>query len=451
MRYTIFRTQILIRLLLIIAVGFSILYVLTETHFWLVSLWLGLLFVVLFVELLRYIERTHREMENLVIAIQQGEFSNTYYQRPALKGHMLSKVFNQLVSTFQALRQEKESNHLYLQNIVEQVSIALVCIDQHGKVQLANQAAKALLRKPILRNLEDLRDIDEEFYDTLHQLQTGERTLLRVIIHQQLLQLLVQATEFRLQGRNFKLLSMQDFRSELEEQEVESWQKLIRVLTHEIMNSVIPISNLTAMVNQMLIHVDEEDHIKLNELDEEQLEDLHGSLITIEERTHGLINFVKAYKSLTQIAHPHFRTVEVHMLFRRVHALLKSRFKEKNIEWQDKTEPSGLQLKADFELIEQVLINLVNNAVDALQGTDSPQISLYAFVNDKNQRVIQVMDNGQGIEPEQIDQIFIPFFTTKENGSGIGLSLSRQIMRLHKGNLSVQSVKGEGSIFTLTF
>lgn len=451
MRYTIFRTQIFIRLLLIVAVGFSILYILTETHFWLVSLWLGLFIVVLFIELMHYIERTHLEMENLVIAIRQGEFSNTYYRRPAMKGHMLSEVFNQLVGTFQKLRQEKEGNHLYLHNIVEQVSVALICVDAEGKVQLVNQAAKELLQKPILRNLNELEDIDHEFYQILKQLKAGEKKLIRVIIHHQLLQLSVQATEFRMQGKDFKLLSMQDFRTELEEQEVASWQKLIRVLTHEIMNSVIPISNLTAMVNQMLIYEGDDHKLQMHKLDEDDIEDLHGSLITIEERTNGLVNFVKAYKSLTQIAQPQFRTVEMEALFKRLLALLKSRLHEKQIEWQEKIEPQNLQLKADFELIEQILINLVNNSIDALQGVENPKIHLYAYINDKNQRVIQLTDNGKGIEPEVMDQIFIPFFTTKENGSGIGLSLSKQIMRLHKGNISVQSVKGEGTIFTLSF
>lgn len=451
MHYTIFRTQIFVRLLLIVLTGFGMVYVLLQTHFWLVSFWLGLLFVILFIELLRYIERTHREMENLVIAIRQGDFSNTYDQRPAMKGHMLSEVFNQLVGTFQQLRQEKEGNHLYLQNVVEQISVALLCISTDGKVQLANRAAKALFQRPFLKKLEDLQDIDQELYHTLQQLQAGEKTLIRVIVHQELLHLSVQATEFKMQGSDFKLLSMQDFRTELEEQEVASWQKLIRVLTHEMVNSVIPISNLTAIVHHMLIRLDEEQKATLNTLDSEQIEDLHGSLMTIEERTNGLINFVKAYKSLTQIAQPQFRLVEVQALFKRLYALLKPKLKEKNIAWHDRVEPSNLQIKADFELIEQILINLVNNAIDALQGLENPKISLYAFVNEKNQQIIQVVDSGRGMDQEVMDQIFIPFFTTKANGSGIGLSLSRQIMRLHKGNISVQSVKDEGSVFTLSF
>jgi nitrogen fixation/metabolism regulation signal transduction histidine kinase len=450
MRYAIFRTQILIRLLLIVATGLGVVYVLFQTHFWLVSFWLGLLMVILFVELLRYIERSHREMENLVIAIRQGDFSSSYHRRPAARGHMLSEAFNQLVSTFQALRQEKEGNHQYLQNIVEQVSVALLCVDEKGKIELINRAAKELFQLPFLKKLEDLQQIDEELFARLSEMGAGDRTLIRVIVRQQLLQLSVQATEFKMQGRQFKLLSMQDFRSELEEQEVSSWQKLIRVLTHEIMNSVIPISNLTAISHQMLIS-EKDGKPKLNTLEEEEVEDLHGSLLTIEERTQGLVSFVKAYKSLTQISQPQFRVVAVEELFRRLKTLFKPRLLEKKIAWQQKMWPENLSIKADFELLEQVLINLLNNALDAVEGSTQPEIRLEAFVSERNQRIIQISDNGSGIEEEVMEQIFIPFFTTKASGSGIGLSLSRQIMRLHKGNISVQSEKGRGTTFTLSF
>ena len=450
MRYAIFRTQIFIRLLLIVATGFGVVYVLFQTHFWLVSFWLGLLLIILFVELLRYIERTHREMENLVIAIRQGDFSSSYHRRPAQKGHMLSEAFNQLVKTFQALRQEKESNHQYLQNIVEQVSVALLCVDEKGKIELINRAATELFQLAFLKKLEDLKQIDEELFARLSEIEAGDRTLIRVIIRQQLLQLSVQATAFRMKGKYYKLLSMQDFRSELEEQEVSSWQKLIRVLTHEIMNSVIPISNLTAISHQMLIS-EKDGKPTLNFLEEEEVEDLHGSLLTIEERTQGLVNFVKAYKSLTQISQPQFREVEVEALFRRLKSLFKPRLQEKGIFWEQAIVPEQLSLKADFELLEQVLINLLNNAIDALEGVMHPKLSLKAYLDERDQRIIQIYDNGSGVDEEAVEQIFIPFFTTKTSGSGIGLSLSRQIMRLHKGNISVQSEKGGGTTFKLSF
>ena len=450
MRYTIFRTQIFVRLLLIVATGFGMVYVLFQTHFWLVSFWLGLLLVILFVELLRYIERSHREMENLVIAIRQGDFSSSYHRRPAMRGHMLSEAFSQLLAAFQSLRQEKEGNHQYLQNIVEQVSVALLCVDETGRIELINRAAKELFQLPFLKKLHDLRQIDEELFTRLSEMEAGDRTLIRVIIRQQLLQLSVQATAFRMKGNYYKLLSMQDFRSELEEQEVASWQKLIRVLTHEIMNSVIPISNLTAISHQMLIS-EQDGKPQLNTLAEDEVEDLHGSLLTIEERTQGLVSFVKAYKSLTQISHPQFREVSVEELFRRLRTLLRPRLMEKRIAWEQSVQPIGMHIKADFELLEQVLINLLNNAIDAMDQGSDPHLALQAFVNERKQSIIQISDNGSGIEQEVMEQIFIPFFTTKASGSGIGLSLSRQIMRLHKGNISVQSEKGQGTTFTLSF
>ena len=388
--------------------------------------------------------------ENLIIAIQQGDFTSTYHRRPALRGHMLNEAFSQLVDTLKSLRQEKEGNHLYLQNIVEQVPVALLCLDDKGGIELMNRAAKELFHIPFLNKLEDIRQVDEELFTLLNEMEAGDRTLIRVIIHQQLLQLSVQATAFRMKGKYYKLLSMQDFRSELEEQEVASWQKLIRVLTHEIMNSVIPISNLTAISHQMLIS-EQNGKPQLNALVQNEVEDLQGSLRTIEERTQGLINFVKAYKSLTQISRPQFREVSVEELFRRLKTLFEPHLLEKKVSWEQFISPQNLSIKADFELLEQILINLVNNAMDALDVSHQAEIRLEAFINERNQRIIQISDNGSGIEEEVMEQIFIPFFTTKASGSGIGLSLSRQIMRLHKGNISVLSEKGKGTTFTLSF
>lgn len=451
MRYAIFRAQIVIRLLLIVATGFSTVYVLFQTHFWLVSFWLSLLLVILLVELLRYIERSHREMENLIIAIRQGDFSSTYQGHSAAKqGNMLGEAFSQLVATLQGLRQEKEGNHLYLQNIVEQVSVALLCVDEKGKVALSNRAAKALFKLPALKHLDDLHQIDHELYSQLNTLEAGERALIRVIVKQQLLQLSVQASAFRMRGKYYRLLAMQDFRSELEEQEVDSWQKLIRVLTHEIMNSVIPISNLTAISHQMLI-TEENGKPSLNPLNEEQVEDLNGSLQTIENRTQGLVRFVKAYKSLTQISQPQFKEVSVGALFERLKLLFKPQLNERNIRWHQSVRPEGLCIKADLELIEQVMINLLGNTIDALGEAAKPKVELEAYLNEQNQRIIKIIDNGIGIDEEVVEQIFVPFFTTKVGGAGIGLSLSRQIMRLHKGSISVQTQRGKGTIFLLTF
>ncbi len=441
---------IMIRLLLLILIGYAIVWILTQTHFWLVSFWLILLSVVLFIELLHYIEKSHKEMRNLVIAIREGDFSNTYRQVSYRSGNMLGETFEALLTMYQRLRQEKESHHLYLQNMVEHVNIALLCFDQQGKMQMANKAAHQLFAKPYLKHLDDIKEVDAELHQTLQKVAAGEKLLIKILLHQQLMHLSLQATEFKMLGEYYKLVSLQDFKNELEEQEIDSWQKLIRVLSHEIMNSVIPISNLSAMVKQTLFS-QEEGSLSFHDISAEDRVDLQESLQTIEERCNGLVSFVKAYRSLTQIAIPHFRSVSIHQLLERVYTLFRPDLLRQRIQCSIQVTPDHLSIKADFELIEQVLINLISNAIDALADCPQPEITLKAIKNAQNQTLIQVIDNGPGIEDEWGEQIFIPFFTTKKNGSGIGLSLSRQIMRLHKGTITMHTQAGRETIFSLIF
>jgi signal transduction histidine kinase len=245
------------------------------------------------------------------------------------------------------------------------------------------------------------------------------------------------------------LLSFHDIRYELEAQEVESWQKLIRVLTHEIMNSAIPISTLSSVVSDML--VDEKGQlVNLSGLGEEDLADLQGSLDTIRSRSKGLVDFVQAYKNLTQMPKPRIEPVPVQALFGQVYTLCKSTLIVRGIRMRIALPEEELVLSVDRSLIEQVLINLVGNAADALNGCPEPQIVLTAG-RQEHLLWVRVSDNGAGMSREVQEQIFIPFYTTKPNGSGIGLSLSKQIMLLHGGKIKVQSAPGEGSSFTLVF
>lgn len=450
MNYTHFRFNVTLRIVAILLTGYGIVLVLTQTPFWLLSLWLGLLTLGLLTELLAYIQRSHREMRQLVTAIRQGDFTG-HYARPSFRsGNMLGEAFDELVTTFRRVRHEKESHYQYLQAVVERVNIALLCVDEDHRIQLANQAAKTLLGQPYLKQLDSLSGLDAELYTTLLHIEAGEKRLVKVLLHRQLMHLSVQASAFKLQGRHYRLISLQDFIQELEENELLSWQKLIRVLTHEIMNSVIPISNLSAIVRQLLIRTEGET-LYLNNINEEQLTDLHGSLTTMEERSRGLVSFVNAYRSLTQISTPHFAVVSIADLFDRIHPLLKPAMTKHSVQWQQQITPADLTLKADAELIAQVLINLVNNALDALTDQPDAVILVHALVNEQQNTIIRVSDNGPGIAPEVAEQIFVPFFTTKSSGSGIGLSLSRQIMRLHKGSLTMQTEPGRGSTFTLVF
>ena len=356
------------------------------------------------------------------------------------------------MDTFQSLRSEKESQHQYLQTVVEHIGQALLCFDKDGKVLLMNEAARHLFQRPYLRSLESMSRIHEALYSKIRDIRSGEQELFKYNQDGRLVYLAVHATEFKLLGRPHKLISFQDISIEMETQEEESWQKLIRVLTHEISNSVIPIATLSSLMNQMFEGVGEGSK-QVNDLSEEDIDDLRGSLKTIAGRSEALVKFVQNYRSLTEFNSNtlSISTFSVQELLNRVGTLLLPRLKERNIPLSYKVEPEALQVDGDFERIEQILINLVLNAADAVEEVDIPAIKIEAGISSNQQIYIQVADNGKGIEQSVLEKIFIPFFTTKPQGSGIGLSLSRQIMRMHKGNISVSSTQDKGSVFTLHF
>ena len=281
--------------------------------------------------------------------------------------------------------------------------------------------------------------------DTLKQISAGDKALVKVQDQGEWLHLSVYATEFVLRGIHFTLVSIQNIQSELEEKEMEAWQNLIRVLTHEIMNSVTPISSLAATVAELLDDMPEpagQDH---------SLEDIRAAVKTIERRSEGLIHFVDAYRRLTKLPKPDFQIFPVADLFDQIHNLMAPQMESEEVEFETRIEPESLELTADPKLIEQVLINLIINAVHALKEKRPRRILLISRMDARGRVIIQVADNGHGILPEVQERIFIPFFTTKPSGSGIGLSLSRQIMRLHRGLISVSSEPGKNTVFTLRF
>jgi nitrogen fixation/metabolism regulation signal transduction histidine kinase len=334
--------------------------------------------------------------------------------------------------------------------VVQHINIGIICYDSGGNVDLYNNAAKRILKKNIIRNINDLQTVLNELPEILLKMKAGDKILLKIFAEDELKQLSFYATEFRMRGQEFVLVAFYDIHAELEQKEIESWQKLIRVLTHEIMNSITPISSLASTVNDILIDDSSEKH-KLNQLDDDELENIENALQTIRRRSEGLLNFVDIYRNLTRIPQPNFRYFPVKEAFDRAELLLKQRIENLNIKCECKVYPEDLKLTADPDLIDQVLINLILNAIDAVKSTDVPEVSLVAYNNQNNRTIIEVADNGTGIKPDIIDKIFMPFFTSKKEGSGIGLSLSRQIMHLHKGSISVKSKQDEGSVFTLKF
>lgn len=442
MEYKYFRWNVVIRLILLLILGYTAVFVLTSTHFWLVSFWLILAWVIVLVSLIRYVERSRRELAYFLLAIKQGDFTNTYHFK---KKSDLNYAFHEINSVMKELSREKASNLLYLQTIVEHVRVAVICFDDEYKVTLLNQAAKMLFGKKQVSTIKNLESISYPIAEAVQRMTNGERELIKVNLNGQFFNLSMLVTEFRLRDNEYKLVSFQDIKSELEAKEIESWQKLIRVLTHEIKNSVIPISTLSEVILQML--KSENGRVDLSKLDDESIEDIIGGIETIESRSKGLAHFVSTYDQLTKIPKPKLEIKNIKHLINNTLNLFKSDIDHQGIEIYAILTDCSINI--DSDLLEQVLINLMKNAIEALRSVKKPKITLK--LEQTSQEVsFTIQDNGHGIPDEILDNIFVPFYSTKEGGSGIGLSLSRQIMRLHKGQLTVET-SSSGTAFTLHF
>lgn len=441
-----FRTQILLRLGGILVFGYGAFYVVTETPFWLLTFWLILFAVLVFVDLIRFIERSNRELSNFLMAIRQNDFSNVYPERHS-RTKSLYHAFNVITREFIKIRSEKESNFHFLQTIVEHSGVPLLAYDLKTlKVSIINQSAKDLFHIPHLTKTSALERVSEELRMNVETLESDEKILLKVEIRGELFYLSLIAKEIVLQETRFKVVAFHNINSELDQKEIESWQKLIRVLTHEIKNSVIPISTLSEVINQMVTTKDGEP-ISMTALSEEDAEDLRTSLQTIEKRSKGLVRFVASYGDLARVPKPEFEKCDLSELIRRVVDLESSIARSNGITIKTMLPSNGSLVNIDPQLIEQVLINIVKNALEVLYGQENGIIEITLSGHD--QKTIKVFDNGPGMDAETLDNIFVPFFTTKQEGTGIGLSLARQIIRAHKGNLRVVSHPGQGATFEI--
>lgn len=401
--------------------------------------------------LIYYAEQSNRRLSKFLDSIRYNDFATTFSANVNGKTYEhLNASFNEVIRLFKNTRAEKEVQYNYLQTVIQHINIGIIAYRKDGEVDIVNNAIKRLFGINNLNHIQQLNTIDESIVHKLLNIKAGDSILIKLLKEDEVLQLAVVATEFKKEGEEYLLVSFQDIHAELEAKEIESWQNLIRVLTHEIMNSITPISSLTTTVNQMIFD-DESIHIKMSALDSGEMADVKLALETIGKRSEGLLNFVEIYRNLTRIPKPNFRHIPIFDLFQNVEQLFAVQLKENNIHFSYKISPETLHLTADPDLLEQVLINLVLNAIQALKDSPNPEIKIVARFNRNNRVIIEIADNGKGIKPDLFDKIFMPFFTSKKEGSGIGLSLSRQIMHMHKGSIHVKSINKKGSVFILLF
>jgi len=451
MVYKNFRFNVIIRILLLGATIYLLLYLYSQTSLYATMLIVAAIIVYQIYALLLYVEKTNKDLTRFLQAIRHTDFSQTFSGTGLGSSFReLNAAFSEVIEQFRKARSEKEEHFRYLQTVVQHVGIGLISFKPDGEVGLINTAAKRLLKVPHLKNIKSLETHSKPLVETLLRLRSGEKALIKVDDKRELLQLAVYATEFKLREQMFTLVSLQNIQSELEEKEMEAWQNLIRVLTHEIMNSVTPIASLASTVNDLL--TDTQGTQKAGgEISAESITDIRDASQTIQKRSEGLLHFVDAYRTLTRIPKPEFKLFPVKELFNSVHQLFRQQMTTNGIEFRIVVEPESLDLTADPRLIEQVLINVMLNAIQAVQKQSNGMVELCAKIDERGRVIIQVADNGPGIRDEVLDKIFIPFFTTKQEGSGIGLSLCRQIMRLHRGTIHASSVAGVRTEFTLRF
>ena len=445
MSFKLFRFGLLLRVVLIFITLIVAALMFCRSYYYSTAILFVLSLALLF-ELIRMVEHTNKKLNVFLQCLKNDDYTPKFtgYERNKTFRE-LNKSLNTVVETIKQIRSVEQEHFNYLQTIVQHINIGIIVYNRKGEVQLYNNPVKRLLALSSLKNIEELRSIGIQLPEELLNIRPGQSHLLKAIINNELFQIVINATEFRIKKDDYMLISLQNIHPELEDKEIESWQKLTRVLTHEIMNSITPVSSLASSVRTMVFNDDK----SLRDFESDDLENIYSALNTIESRTQGLLAFVNSYRNLTRIPKPNFRYFEVKELFERVLSLLHERMKSKGIECEVNVNPSTLKITADPDLLEQVLINLLINASDAIEGRENGKITISAFFNSKAQSIIEVSDNGSGIKQDILEQIFLPFFTSKPNGSGIGLSLSRQIIHMHKGRITVRSVPDKGSTFTI--
>lgn len=445
-----FRIGSLVRIVFLMLSLTCFIYLLLDTEFYATSGVLGLAVVLQVAELLHYVEKTKRDIARYLQSIRHADVSQLTRPigAPAAMPE-LQRVLAELNADFREARLSGREREAYLEMIVRHVGIGLLVYDEGGEVRLFNAAAKKMLNVYGVRRISDLEARIPALARSLELLRPGERTLLPLEIDGEPLQLSILLSMMRTRDGLIHLVSLQNIQGELEERELDSWRKLIRVLTHEIMNSITPITSLAGTAGNLLREAAsvEASGAELRE----QLEDIELALETIENRGRALMEFVDAYRDLTRVPTPVVARFEVQGLLQRVQRLAASRPGAAGVAFDCRVRPPGLELLADSNLIEQALINLVQNSLDVLEGRPDSRVELSAGLDRRGRVSIEVRDNGPGIPEELRTRVFVPFLTTRERGTGVGMTLARQIMRAHGGGISLGADASGGALVKLYF
>jgi len=426
------------------------------------SLLIGLLLIVEAMDFVHFFDAQNRKLAFFFEAICNEDTTLIFSEQVKDKSlRALHTSLNNLNRKISDIKIKNETNERFFRELIEHSTTGLMSVDQDGYVELINSSAKKYLGIVQLSNISLLHQKNPLLYDTITEILPGEKKTIKTMVAKEPVSLSVQSSELKFGDKTFKLISLQDIGHELEENEIDSWQKLIRVMTHEIMNSIAPITSLT----QTLQHFFRADGVpkRPEAITESDISNTLEGLSVIKERGNGLIHFVDNYRKLAKVPKPVFAPLELKQWAHGIGLLFQPEFQNRDIHFSMYHDPSATTLLTDEKLLDQVMINLMTNAIDALscltsldeadtrvEASHTPGKIQLTIRNTPSGNVqIELSDNGCGIDDSLLDRIFVPFFTTKEGGNGIGLSLSRQIVRKLNGKLFVHSVKNQGSRFVV--
>jgi len=406
--------------------------------------------VFLTVNLITYLNSTNKKIRFFFDSVRNDD-SNLSFPAETRNDALndLYKSMNKVNHQIQQLKIENRQQEQYFRTLLEHLAAGIITYNDKGFILHANSSARKLLAIDVLTHLQQIERKDQKLFETINSIKPFERKLIGISADGGEIQLSLKATSFKTNENELVILSIQDIKNELDEKEIESWMKLIRVLMHEIMNSITPITSLSESLSN--IYSTGGIPVLPEQVNVKTIATTLQGLNVIKEQGKGLMSFVESYRKLTRVPEPEKKLFKVADLMSRVQILYNSLDNINKTNLTISLKKPDLEIFADQNLISQVLINLLKNALEANENNFEGKITIVSSENSGNHSEICVIDNGPGISEENLDEIFVPFFTTRQNGSGIGLSISRQIMRAHGGNLKVRSVPHKETAFCLSF
>ncbi|MEZ5196747.1 MAG: ATP-binding protein [Bacteroidales bacterium] len=431
-----FDILLILQLVIIAVTNFIIAWMILQEHLRVSILYFSIVLVIEVIVLFRFISKNNYDIFRFLESVKHRDELTKLNLQDSKKSHReLRKLLNEIADSYSRVKIEKESEHHYFLNTIKHVGVGLISFDNNGNIELINEAAEKLLKLSNPKNISQFNKAGDHFDKILQELTTGKPQLIKIKRRDEILQLSLNATSFIIKSHKVKLVSLQDIRSEIQQEEIEIWQKLIRVLTHEIMNSAGPITSLSSTLSQTFAEEFQQNEQIENTIKKQFLIGLQA----IEKRSRGLAKFVETYRSLTKIPKPVFSEIELKGLLEQIALLMEEELRKENVSLKIQIQPKTFSITADEKLISQVLINIIRNAIQSFETSNNNRIVINVLKTNDDQTLIEIHDNGPGISDEVREKIFIPFFTTREDGSGIGLSLSRQIMNLHGGSINIKT------------